>query len=117
ERGKYQDAASAFLELAIADTAGRDRLSLRGTMSSLREHGEFYDPFLNDSITSGTGAVLPGSALETNSVDTAYFFYNDFPERARYYAGVALVRAGMTAEAADVLQKLTLDKTMLYSDL
>ena len=25
-------------------------------MSSLREHGEFYDPFLNDSITSGTGA-------------------------------------------------------------
>ncbi len=39
-----------------------------------------------------------------------------FSERARYYAGVSLARAGMLDEAADALQKLTLDRSILYSD-
>lgn len=117
QRAKYPDAASAFLELAVTDSTSESRLSARGTASSLRDRGMYFDPFLNDSVIASNAALLPANSLETAAIDTSYFFFNDFPERARYYAAVALVRAGMLTEAADVLEKLTRDKTMLYSDL
>jgi TolA-binding protein len=117
QRGRYADASSAFLELAVADSSDESRLSARGTASSLRDKGMYYDPFLNDSVIYSSAATLPANALETAEIDTSYFFFNDFPGRARYYAAVSLVRAGMLSEAADVLEKLARDKTMLYSDL
>ncbi len=117
ERMKFKEAASAFLELAVTDTGTDRQTLLRVATSSLRERGEFYDPFVNDSLTLGTGAAIARTSLEGSVLDTSSFFYNDFPERARYYAGVALARAGMTGEASDMLQKLAQNKAMLYSDL
>ncbi len=121
QRGKYQEASAAFLELAVTDT-GRSRYGMfRTTTLPLREQGLYFDPFLNDSLSATTSIAqnaptIAQSVLAKNSVDTSFFIYNDFPERARYYAGVALARAGMLSEAAEALQKLTLDRSMLYSD-
>ena len=118
ERAKYQDASAAFLELAVTDTSHPHLLFLGATGSQLREQGTYFDPFLNDSAAAAPSAPVPTlqrSTLEKNGIDTASFVYNDFPERARYYAGVALARAGMLNEAADALEKLAYNPSMLYS--
>ncbi len=115
EQAKYKEAAGAFLQLAVEDTGYHRHRLLRQSTITLREQGLYYDPFLNDSITLSNPPVLDRSVIAKTTVDTTFFLYNDFPERSRYYAGVALARAGMLSEAADELQKLTLDKTMLYS--
>ncbi len=121
QRAKYQDAAAAFLELAVTDTGHRHYAILRESTVPLRERGIYFDPFLNDSLSAKAQTVpnaptMNRTVLAKNTVDTSFFIYNDFPERARYYAGVALARAGMLEEAADALQKLTFDRSMLYSD-
>lgn len=125
QRGKYQDASAAFLELTVADTSRRHDVMLRESTMPLREQGLYFDPFLNDSLSNGTNAGTDGTpqapvadraVLGKSTVDTTFFIYNDFPERARYYSGVALARAGMLDEAADALEKLTFDRSMLYSD-
>jgi TolA-binding protein len=121
QQGKYQDASAAFLELAVADTGRRHYPILHESTLPLREQGIYFDPFLNDSLTTEASSKdrapsIDRSVLSKNTVDTSFFVYNDFPERARYYAGVALARAGMFDEAADALQKLTLDRSLLYSD-
>ncbi len=117
QRGLYKDAAAAFLELAVADTGRRNYRVLRESSVPLREQGRFFDPFLNDSLAiASTVPTIDRSILSKARIDTTFFIYNDFPERARYYAGVALARAGMLGEAAQTLQKLTLDPAMLYSD-
>ncbi len=63
QRAKYQDAAVAFLELAVADT-GSHRYGIlhESTMMPLRERGIYFDPFLNDSLSTGTetGLWRPG---------------------------------------------------------
>ena len=120
QRAKYQDAAAAFLELAVTDTGARHYAILRESVLPLREQGLYFDPFLNDSLSaeaSGTlhAPTIDRSVLAKNTVDTSFFIYNDFPERARYYAGIALARAGMLNEAADALQALTLNRSKLYS--
>ena len=115
QRGKYQDAAAAFLQLASEDTARRHVLT-HEAVTPLREQGLFFDPFLNDSIAIAPPIIVDRSVLARNTLDTTFFFYNDFPERARYYAGVALARAGLRDEAASVLLQLTLEKGRLYSD-
>ncbi len=116
ERQRYKDAAAAFLELVTADSGLARHKIIRETVLPLREQGLYFDPFLNDSIEQAKPPILDRSVLSKVSIDTTFFLYNDFPERARYYAGVALARAGMLSEAADILQPLTLDKAMLYSD-
>ncbi len=120
QQQKYQDAAAAFLELAVADTAHQHYAVLRASTLPLRAQGVYFDPYLNDSLAAGVGAssqipTIDRSIQGKTKIDTSFFLYNDFPERARYYAGVALARAGMLDEAADALQKLTLDPSMLYS--
>ena len=121
QRAKYQNAAAAFLELAVTDTVHKHYAILQETALPLREQGLYFDPFLNDSLSAGSmgtanAPTIDRSVLAKNTIDTSFFIYNDFPERARYYAGVALARAGMLDEAADALQKLTLDRSKLYSD-
>jgi TolA-binding protein len=120
QRANYQDAAAAFLELAVTDTGRRHYAVLRESTTPLREQGLYFDPYLNDSLSAETlptrDPAIDRFVLAKNTVDTSFFIYNDFPERARYYAGVALARAGMLEEAADALSKLTLDRSMLYSD-
>ena len=116
QRAKYKDAAAAFLELVSADTGyARHRIIQESTLP-LREQGFYFDPFLNDSLGSSASLpVLDPSVLSKITIDTGFFLYNDFPERARYYAGVALARAGMLDGASQTLQPLTLDQAMLYS--
>ncbi|HET6400148.1 MAG TPA: tetratricopeptide repeat protein [Candidatus Kapabacteria bacterium] len=117
ERAKYQDAAAAFLELVSADTGYTRYRIIRESTLPLRDQGFYFDPFLNDSLEARMSApVLDRSVLSKSTIDTGFFIYNDFPERARYYAGVALARAGMLDEAAQTLQPLTLDQAMLYSN-
>jgi TolA-binding protein len=121
QRANYQEAAAAFLELAVTDTGDRHYAILRRSAMPLREQGLYFDPFLNDSLTTATSGTtnaptIDRSVLAKNTVDTSFFIYNDFPERARYYAGIALARAGMLNEAADALQVLSLNRSMLYSN-
>jgi TolA-binding protein len=117
QRSKYQEAAGAFLQLALADTTINRHALLQENYMRLREEGLYYDPFLNDSLAATRAPALSPSVVSKTTVDTSLFLYNDFPERARYYAGVALARAGMMRESAEALQRLTLNKGMLYSDL
>ncbi len=115
QQAKYEVAAGAFLQLAVNDSIRRQRLLVQSP-AALREQGKFFDPFLNDSTSLHSSPDIDRSVLAKQDVDTSLFFYNDFPERARFYAGIALARAGMLTEASDVLLKPTLDKSMLYSD-
>src|SRR5205085_3926458 len=43
-------------------------------------------------------------------------FYDDYPMRAKFYAGIALSRAGKNEEARDILTNLSQDPSALYSD-
>lgn len=114
QREKYPEAATAFLQLASEDTAQR-HLLVRSAALPLREQGRYFDPFLNDTVLSSQPSLLASGVLGRITIDTSFFFYNDFPERARFYAGVALERAGMRKEAADVFTRLSIDKSVLYS--
>ena len=115
QQAKYKEAAGAFLQLGVNDSIRRQRLRIESP-AALREQGRYYDPFLNDSTSGTSPANIDRSVLSKEDVDTTIFLYNDFAERARFYAGIALARAGMLTEASDVLLKPTLDKSMLYSD-
>jgi TolA-binding protein len=113
-REKYEDAAAAFLQLASEDTAQR-HLLLRSASLPLREQGQYFDPFVNDTLLVGSPSLLEPGVLGRSTIDTGFFFYNDFPERARFYAGVALERAGKRKEAAEIFTRLSIDKSILYS--
>ena len=119
QRGQYKDAAAAFLELAVTDTSRSQYALLQKSVLPLRSRGMFFDPYLNDSLAAASHKSVPmlqPSVIQSTLLDTSFFFYNDFPERARYYAGVALARAGLLDEAAETLSKLALTPAMLYSD-
>jgi len=117
QREKYQEAAAAFLQLGLSDTNSNRHALLQQNTLRLREQGLYFDPFLNDSLQTMRPPALSGAVLSKMTLDTSLFLYNDFAERARYYAGVALARAGMLDEAAEALVKLSQNKGMLYSDL
>ncbi len=116
QQAKYKGAAAAFLELVTADSGLAQHKIIRESVLPLREQGYYFDRFLNDSLERTGVPILDRSVLSKVTIDTSFFIYNDFPERARYYAGVALARAGMLDEAAQTLEPLTIDKAMLYSD-
>ncbi|HEY3874284.1 MAG TPA: tetratricopeptide repeat protein, partial [Candidatus Kapabacteria bacterium] len=122
QQGQYKDAAAVFLELAVSDTSREQYALLEESTLPLRAQGDYFDPYLNDTALSGSLAngnkipIVRRSVIEKDAIDTSFFLYNDFPERARYYAGVSLARAGLLEEAAQTLQKLALAPSMLYSD-
>lgn len=110
----YEKASSEFLALAKADTMPR-LLIRREATATLREQGFFADPFYQEAATVTAPAIDP-VLLRTTTIDTSFFFYNDFPERSRFYAGVALERAGKLTEAQQIFVALGQDKSVLYSD-
>ncbi|HET6510815.1 MAG TPA: tetratricopeptide repeat protein [Candidatus Kapabacteria bacterium] len=114
QQKKYEAAAKEFLSLAAGDTASR-RTIQRVAGGNLRERGRYADPFYEESNANGS-TVLDQSLVYRTTVDTTFFFYNDFPERARFYAGVSLQRAGKLEEAEKVFISLGQDRAVLYSD-
>ncbi|HET6512972.1 MAG TPA: tetratricopeptide repeat protein, partial [Candidatus Kapabacteria bacterium] len=114
QQKRYEAAAKEFLALAEADTVSR-RAIQRGAGASLRERGRYADPFYEEP-EDVTAATLDKSLVYRTTVDTSFFYYNDFPERARFYAGVSLQRAGKLSEAEKVFIALGQDRAVLYSD-
>jgi TolA-binding protein len=114
QQKKYEAAAKEFLALAAADTASR-RAIQRVAGGNLRERGRYADPFYEEAADNGS-TVLDQSLVYRTTVDTTFFYYNDFPERARFYAGVSLQRAGKLNEAEKVFIALGQDRAVLYSD-
>jgi TolA-binding protein len=114
QQDQYDAAAREFLALASQDTISR-LLIRREANLSLREQGRIADRFYETPHSPLTVATLDSSLVHHNTIDTTFFFYNDFPERSRFYAGVALARAERYSEAEHVLIGLTQDKSVLYS--
>lgn len=114
QQKKYETAAKEFLALAEADTVTR-RAIQRVAGGNLRDRGRFADPFYEEPGDI-TPTVLDQSLVYRTTVDTTFFYYNDFPERARFYAAVSLQRAGKLDEAEKVFIALGQDRAVLYSD-
>ena len=105
--GANSEAAQMFFSLAKEDTSAfANPLFTGGTSGNT---GLFYHE--GDPHSSGVRPVIT-----TVQVDSSRFIYDDYPARARFYAGIALSRAGKTAEARDVLTNLSQDPTALYAD-
>jgi TolA-binding protein len=114
QQKKYEAAAKEFLSLAAGDTASR-RTIQRVAGGNLRERGRFADSFYEEPANMRS-TVLDQSLVYRTTIDTTFFYYNDFPERARFYAGVSLQRAGKLDEAEKVFIALGQDRAVLYSD-
>ena len=112
---RYKLASSEFLSLVDRDSSVH-RLISRDANLTLREQGRFADPFYEEVDTIRT-ATLGIAALDRSPFDTSFFIYNDFPERARFYAAVALARAGEFKQAEHLFVGLTQDRSVIYSSL
>ncbi|MDP4235254.1 MAG: tetratricopeptide repeat protein [Bacteroidota bacterium] len=104
--GDNDGAARIFLSLSQQDTAEQRNPLFSGSSSD--NTGLFY----HDESVAPAGNQNPQSM----TLDTSRFIYDDYPARARFYAGIALSRAGKVAEARDVLTNLSQDPAALYSD-
>jgi tetratricopeptide (TPR) repeat protein len=103
--GDNQSAARMFSRLAREDTSAH--ISFTGAASN--NSGNFYHD-------EPVGAASIASFTTDARLDTTYFIYDDYPERSRYYAGIALSRAGEVEKARDILTNLSQDPSALYSD-
>ena len=101
KQAHYALAAEEFVQLAEQDTTSR-RIISREANLTLREQGHFADPFYEE-FDSARIVTLDQSLLKHNTFDTSFFIYNDFPERSRFYAGVALARSGKPKKPSDFL--------------
>ncbi|MEI8134526.1 MAG: tetratricopeptide repeat protein [bacterium] len=99
--GANDSAATLFSELASEDTSSHSN-SLSSN-SEISDGASFFHERKNEKA-SGTFAA------------TTSYIYDDYPERARFYLGIALSRAGKVDAARDVLTNLSLDPSALYSD-
>ncbi len=105
--GVNDDAARMFFTLANEDTSSHLNPLFSGGM--IGNTGSFY----HDEKTPSLDATF---AAPNIALDTARFIYDDYPARARFYAGIALSRAGKKEEARNVLTNLSQDPTALYAD-
>jgi TolA-binding protein len=113
KQAHYPLAANEFVQLAEQDTTIR-RIISREANLTLREQGHFADLFYED-FGSARVVTLDASLLRHTTFDTAFFIYNDFPERSRFYAGVALARSGKPKEAERLFVGLIQDRSIIYS--
>ncbi len=113
KQAHYALAAEEFVQLAEQDTTSR-RIISREANLTLREQGHFADPFYEE-FDSARVVTLDQSLLKHNTFDTSFFIYNDFPERSRFYAGVALARADKPKEAEHLFVGLIQDQSIIYS--
>ena len=105
--GANDEAAQMFFALAQEDTSSATNPLLSG--GTFGNTGIFY----HDEKISPSGTTTASSIPE---LDTLRLIYDDYPARARFYAGIALSRAGKTAEARDILTNLSQDRAAIYAD-
>lgn len=104
--GENDEAAKMFFALAKEDTSQqKNPLFFGGTSDN---SGTFY----HDEKVLPIGA----NAARSIQLDTSRFIYDDYPARARFYAGIALSRAGKVAQAREMLTNLSQDPTAIYAD-
>jgi tetratricopeptide (TPR) repeat protein len=105
--GANREAAQMFFALAKDTSADGNTVLSQGTANNT---GSFY----HDEKNSLGNTKIPYP--ETIPADTTRFIYDDYPARARFYAGIALSRSGKTDEARDLLTNLSQDPSALYAD-
>ncbi|MBS1904230.1 MAG: tetratricopeptide repeat protein [Bacteroidetes bacterium] len=104
ENGDNTRAATLFRALADDD-------SLSNVISKFsRPLVGYTGTFYNDADALRGVQASPALAAPTEHV------YDDIPSRARFYAGIALFRAGKFESARDILTALSQDETAIYSD-
>ncbi len=113
KQAHYPLAAEEFQLLAAQDTTTRRVISREANLT-LREQGRFADAFYEE-FDSARIVTLDASLLSHNTFDTSFFIYNDFPERSRFYAGVALARSGDPKKAERLFVGLIQDRSIIYS--
>lgn len=114
QQKKYEAAATEFSKLAEEDAAV-GKVVQRRSSATLRDRGRFADPFYEEP-TEVSALELDESLLTRSTVDTTFFFYNDFPQRARFYSGVSYMRAAKLDDAERVFVALGQDRAVQYSE-
>lgn len=104
-KGENEEAARMFFALAQEDTIERK------------------NPLFNGGTEDNTGIFYHDEKLPVTGRDNfssnsfgSNFIYDDYPPRARFYAGIALSRAGKAAQARDILTRLSQDPAAIYAD-
>jgi TolA-binding protein len=108
EAKRYSESAMEFSTLANEKSSGASAQNRQ--LPSLREQGKYGDNFFEE--VSDTRSPTSVGAEDTYS----HYYYQDIPDRARYYAAIALSKAGKDNEVRAMLTALSQDKTALYSD-
>lgn len=103
--GENDEAARMFFSLAEEDTVQRK------------------NPLFNGGTEDNTGVFYHDEKIPITATENAFsnstglsFIYDDYPARARFYAGIALSRAGKATQARDVLTSLSQDPSAIYAD-
>src|SRR6185503_14996382 len=103
---EYSKSAELFYSLAQRDTA------VRAVLVEASPMRQYDDGFYEEAVVS-QGRVA--TATKARMLSEA-FYYNDFPARARYYAGIAFAKSGQSQQAVKILTELSQNKDIVYSE-
>ncbi|HYM21451.1 MAG TPA: tetratricopeptide repeat protein [Candidatus Kapabacteria bacterium] len=101
-QGDNQKAATIFTALSEDDTTSHT------TSHFSRSLFGYTGTFYND--------VKPDRSVGASNDSGSGELYDDIPSRAKFYAGIALYRAGKLEHARDILTELSQDESAIYSD-
>ncbi len=104
ELSKNDNLSAAKIFIALSKNDSSSHINNSSTQTSHGLTGTFYNERTNNNATP------------TASIRRARAIYDDIPARAKFYAGIALFRAGKTGEARDILTVLSQDESAIYSD-
>lgn len=107
---KAEYANSAELFYAVAQRDSSQRTFIPQVQSGRRYGDAFYE-----ETTAPTTAPIDAE-LDALDAQLREFYINDYPARARYYAGIAYARAGRSQKALQLLTELSQNKNIIYSE-
>jgi TolA-binding protein len=107
-KGSYTESADLFYAIALRDSAQKM------VSAPARSQRRFADPFYEELQSDGSS--MSESRLNPLDAQLREFYFNDFPPRARYYAGIAYARAGQSQKALQLLTELSQNKNIVYSE-
>ncbi len=108
-KAEYAKSADLFFAIALRDSAQRIT-----AQPSARTSRRYADPFYEDILP--TGDEQPITQMNLLDMQLQQLYFNDFPPRARYYAGIAYARAGQSQKALKLLSELSQNKNIVYSE-